>query len=260
MKRTGRKENLDAVPHYHEIRDALAQPGCPFCRLQAVSADRFIDAVLWEQVNDPGTRAELNQARGYCQQHAWLLVRPGAALGVAILTRDVIKTLLDALDSTPVEKASRSVFHSLRRGIDDGRVSRATAELTANLHPQTACPLCLHVQDLELAYSHTLLAHLDGPGSLAEAYHASDGLCLPHFRQTLARVPSSAEADLLVAAQRSVWQRLENELVEFIRKNDHRFRDETFGPERDAWRRALESISGPPPRSESGRHGLTQSI
>jgi hypothetical protein len=64
----------------------------------------------------------------------------------------------------------------------------------------------------------------------------------------------------VVAAQRSVWERLYDELGEFIRKNDHRFRDETFGPERDSWRRALEAISGPPPRSESDLRGLTQSI
>jgi hypothetical protein len=260
MRIPGHTTNLDAVPHYHELREAFAQPGCPFCRLLARSADRYLDAILWEQVNDPDTRAELNQARGYCQQHGWLLVRPGAPLGVAILTRDVIKTLLVVLESSPVEKSSQSVFHSLRRGADKEYISKATARVIADLSPQTACPVCAHLQDLERAYADTLLAHLDGPGALAEAYRASGGLCLSHFRGTLARVPSSAEAGLVVAAQRSVWERLYDELGEFIRKNDHRFRDETFGPERDSWRRALEAISGPPPRSESDLRGLTQSI
>ena len=60
----------------------------------------------------------------------------------------------------------------------------------------------------------------------------------------------------LVDAQKSVWQRLQADLDEFIRKSDQRFRDEPFGEERDAWRRALAAISGPPPRSQSTRQGL----
>jgi hypothetical protein len=259
MKIPGRTTSLDAVPYYHEIREALAQPGCPFCRMVARSEDRYLDAILWEQVNDPTTRAELNEARGYCQQHGWVLVRPGAAVGVAILTQGVLQTLLSVLDSTPVENIGKPLLHGLRRAPDGEHVSRATADLTASLSPQIPCPVCTHVQDLELAYADTFLAHLEGPGELAGIYCASDGLCLAHFRLTLARAPSGAEGNALVAAQRSVWQRLHGELAEFIRKSDHRFRDETFGPERDAWRRALEAISGPQPRSESDRQSLTRS-
>ena len=260
MKIPSRTAKLDAVPYYHEIREALAQPGCPFCRMLARSEDRYLDAILWEQVNDPGTRAELNEARGYCQQHAWVLVRPGAAVGVAILTRGILKTLLGVLDLTPVENTGKPFLHSLRRTPDRQHVSSATADLTTALSPQVPCPVCTHVQELELAYADTLLAHLERPGELAESYCASDGLCLAHFRRTLARAPSGTEGKALVAAQRSIWQRLYAELGEFIRKSDHRFRGETFGPERDAWRRALEAISGPQPKGESERQGLTQAM
>jgi hypothetical protein len=260
MKIPGRTANLDAVPYYHEIREALAQPGCPFCRMLAHGEDRYLDAILWEQVNDPSTRAELNEARGYCQQHGWLLVRPGAAVGVAILMRGILQTLLGVLDSTPVENTGKPFLYSLRRAPDRQHVSSVTADLTAALCSQVPCPVCTHVQELELAYADTLLAHLQGPGELAGSFRASDGLCLAHFRRTLARAPSGAEGKALVAAQQSIWQRLHAELGEFIRKSDHRFRDETFGPERDAWRRALEAISGPQPKSASERQGLTQSM
>ena len=35
------------------------------------------------------------------------------------------------------------------------------------------------------------------------------------------------------------------ELEEFVRKNDYRFRDEPWGGERDAWRRALLRLRKP---------------
>jgi hypothetical protein len=250
---------LDAVPYYHDIREALGQPGCPFCRLLSRSADRYLDAVLWEMVNDSDVRAELNQARGYCQQHSWMLVRAGAALGVAILTRDVIKTLLGVLATNRIEDVRSPVLQGLRRSLDKGAVSRAPATLMAELSPQAPCPACAHSLSLEKDFVETLLAHLDGPGALAQAYRGSDGLCLPHFRQALAQAASSTDARTLIAAQQVVWEQLHAELSEFIRKKDYRFRDEPFGDEKDAWRRALESIAGPPPKSESERRGLTQS-
>lgn len=243
---------LDAVPFYHNIRGAFGQPGCPLCRLLTASADRYLDAVLWELVNDPGVRSELNQSRGYCQQHGWMLVRTGSALGIAILMRGVVKTLLEQLASEPVEAASQSMLQSLRHSVGRKSVSKTTEKVAAALSPQTPCPVCVHVGTLEEHYIATLVAHLDEPGALAEVYHTSSGLCLPHFRKSLAHASSSKDARELISAQQAVWQRLYDELGEFIRKKDSRFKDEPFGPERDSWRRALESISGPSTQREIG--------
>ncbi len=40
------------------------------------------------------------------------------------------------------------------------------------------------------------------------------------------------------------WQALRDELAEFIRKQDYRFRDEGLGAEGDAWIRAIAQVSG----------------
>jgi hypothetical protein len=250
---------LDAIPFYHEIREALGQPGCPLCRLLTRDADRQLDAVLWELVNDPDARTELNQARGYCQQHGWMLVRAGAAVGVAILMRDVVRTLLETVASNPVASAPGSVLGDLVRGRNKDPRARRTAKLVAALSPQIPCPVCARLEPRERDYLRTLLAHLEAPGALADVYHNSDGLCLAHFRQALAHTRSTGEAETLIAAQKAVWQKLHAELDEFVRKSDWRFRDESYGAEKDAWRRALAAVSGPPPHSRSERQGLTGS-
>jgi hypothetical protein len=253
-----RDSDLAAVPYYHDIRQALAQPGCAFCHLLAQSAERYLDGVLWEQVNDPEVRSELNLARGYCHEHGWLLVRAGASLGVAILTRGVIKALLDVADSTPVQPGPLPAMEGLRKRLRPGFSSTSAAGLLEALSPQSPCPACAIVRDREQKLADTLLAHLEAPGSLAEAFAGGDGLCLAHLRSCLKRSTSPARTNLLLTAQRQVWQRLYEELGEFIRKSDHRFRHETFGAEADAWRRALEVISGPVPRSPEERRALTQ--
>jgi hypothetical protein len=254
-----RKVKPDSIPYYHDIREALDQPGCAFCRLLTRSADRYLDSVLWELVNDGSVRRELNRARGYCQQHGWLLVRAGAAAGVAILMRDVVKTLVEVLESTPSKGASESGLQSLFRSRDKGQPVKAT-KMVDELSPQRSCPACAHVQDREKDFIKTLMSHLDGPAALKEAYRSSDGLCLAHFRHALASAPSDKSARILVAAQHSIWQRLHAELDEFVRKQDIRFRGEPFGEERDSWLRALEAISGPEPQGRSERQGLTQTM
>ncbi len=260
MTARDRGKDPKAVPFYLEIREALAQPGCPFCRLQARSADRYLDGVLWEMVLDLEVRADLNQARGYCPQHGWLLVRTGAALGVAIMTQGVLNALLGVLASHPLEGAPDSILQGLRRSLDREAASPATARLVADLAPQVPCPVCSHLQSLEKQLASTLLAHLEGPGALVEVYRASDGLCLAHFRGALKHALSVRQAQLLVDAQQAIWRQLHAELGEFIRKKDYRFRDEAFGSEKDAWRRALEAISGPPPRSDADWQALTRSM
>jgi len=250
-------KKAEKAAYIHDIREALGQGGCSFCRLLHKSADRNLDAVLWEMVNDGEIRAELNRARGYCQQHGWMLVRAGAGLGVAILMRDVVKTLLAEMDAHPLETGSGSGLRGLMRNLDPNHVPESAAKLIDALAPQSPCPVCARLESLARDYADTLLAHLDASGELAEAYRASDGLCQTHFRHTLARARSVQKVEILVTLQREVWQRLHAELGEFIRKKDYRFKDEPFGPERDSWRRALAAISGSPPPSESERRGLT---
>ena len=249
-------DNIDAVAHYHDIREAFTQTGCPFCRLLTQAAGQHIDSLLWEMVNDPDIRYELNQARGYCHQHAWMLVRGGAALGVAILMHDVVKTLLDVLKSHQLDSESASVWTHLLNAFETDQ--KPATRLIADLSPQTPCPICSGIQTIEEQYINTLLEHMSGPNSLSNVYQNSDGLCLPHFRRALTQAKPAKNLKALIEAQQAVWERLYADLGEFIRKNDYRYRREPFGTEADAWLRALESISGASPSEH--KTGLTQSI
>ena len=95
------------IPYLDELLSALAQPGCAFCRLLDAHADRLIDAILFEMVNDVKMRDELNAARGLCRRHAPLLVRTGSALGAATMMQGVIKVLLRQMDSGEATTGSR---------------------------------------------------------------------------------------------------------------------------------------------------------
>jgi hypothetical protein len=213
---------------YFDLIEACAEPGCPLCRLSLKLVRRYVDSILYEYVNDPGVRAEFRQTRGYCNEHAWWMadVR-GSGLGVAILQRDVIETMLDTLESLP-----------------DGRNARQSAqELFKRLEPSAGCPACAHRRTMEDYALHTLLANIADP-DLSTALASSSGLCLPHFTRALELVEDADALKQLVALQRHTLTELRGDLAEFVRKNDYRFRDEGFGKEGDSWRRAIGIVAG----------------
>lgn len=251
-------KRTEAIPYLKNLQQAFTKPGCALCRLFAGTADGYIDSLLWEMVNYPDLREELNQARGYCHPHAWRLVRGGAGQGIAILMQDVLKTALDVLDSAPVNAPSESVLKQLLNNLNR-RPNAGAQKLALHLEPQRPCPICAYLADIQTHYFDTLLKHLSGPDSLAEAYGHSNGLCLPHFRQALTQASAGINVQALVRAQQTAWQQLNAHLDEYIRKNDYRFQHEPPGEEQDAWLRSLEAISGAAPKCEH-KTGLTQSV
>jgi hypothetical protein len=230
---------------YFELRDALAKDGCPICRRAQDAAASFLDGLIYEKVNDIHLREEIRQARGFCNLHASQLRDHGGALGIAIIHRDVLETLLRHIQAAGYQ-ADASWLQSLRRmRTGDGGLPavEANAGLVRDLLPQAECPACRQRDAMEKRNVETLLEYIDDP-ELGQALRRSDGLCLPHFRQALNGVADKATYETLVEIQLEAWTRLRDQLKEFVRKQDYRFRDEGLGTESSSWIRAIEQISG----------------
>lgn len=105
----------------------------------------------------------------------------------------------------------------------------------------TGCRACAVQTQWELAYAGQL-------GELAVTSGnrvASEGaaLCVPHLALVF-RVTSSEHAAALARRQVRAFRRLREELAEYIRKQDYRFRDEPRGAEETSPLRALAIVAG----------------
>ncbi len=47
---------MENTKAFYDLQEALAQSGCPLCRLLEERAEQYLDNLLWENVNDPGMR------------------------------------------------------------------------------------------------------------------------------------------------------------------------------------------------------------
>lgn len=223
---------------YFELVDAQALAGCPICRLIYKATDRYLDGILYEAVLDPAVREKTKRSRGFCAEHVAMLRRkPGRALGIALIYRDIVRTIAESADhSQYVEQ--QAPF--LQRLFGKGRGKRATIE---GLEGDWECPACAIGKQAEEMYVELLIAHLDDE-QLYTAYAQGEGLCLTHFRQALEKAPDRVTMRRLVEPQVKRYGLMLDDLDEFIRKRDHRFKNEKYGQEGDVWLRALNAIVG----------------
>jgi hypothetical protein len=143
---------MNTSAYLHNLRQAFSQPGCPLCQVLNDTAASYIDGLLYEMVNDVELRRELRRLLGFCREHAQLLIKPGASLGVSIISNDLLTHLLRLTQAGQFTAPSSLAFWQRRAKGGEG----AAAGLTA----PSPCPVCVHLQKIEIHYLADLVKHL----------------------------------------------------------------------------------------------------
>ena len=215
---------------------AMRQPACPLCVLVERAERKTIDLFLYDQVNDISRRDALRASRGWCLRHTAMLAEGRSALGIAIVSRDILRAMTAELEAPAADEAAALGWLHERLGGGTG------ARLAGRIGPQAGCPMCAERVTIEAPLIAGLLRNF-GDSAFVAAFEASAGLCRAHLAGAL-RAADAPTARTLAVRQAAIWRRLEAALDEFIRKHDHRFQGEIFDDERDVWRRALQIVSG----------------
>lgn len=225
---------------YHSLIETLRRPGCAICNLLLRDAERFLDGLLYERVNESDTQQSVRSRRGFCAEHAWQLLRyHGSALGAAILYRAATQEILSILDSAQISAVQPS---GLGR-ILGGKAQPDASALIDALAPQSPCVVCELQSQAERRYLITLGEYLND-ARLGGAFRDSEGLCLPHTRMALRLMRDRAAIETLLRVQEQKWRSLSADLQTFIDRNNYRRMNEPMGAERDSVPRAIRSLSG----------------
>ena len=219
---------------YFELLEAQSQAGCPICRLVYKATDRYLDSLLYEAVLDPQVRMKVKAAQGFCAVHVEMLGRrPGRALGIALIYRDIIRDT--------AAQAAKITSGNVKPGLwNKGKLGQQLARL---LRTKQVCPACQIGAEAEHNYI-TLMVEYIEDSEFQTAYAQGEGLCLPHLLAGLESCTTIDEVQNLVNPQLERYQLMLHELDEFIRKRDHRFRHEAMGDEGDVWLRAMNALVG----------------
>src|SRR5918912_3245568 len=83
-----------------DLLDAMRQHACPLCVLVERIERKAVDHFLYDQVNDISRRDALRASRGLCLYHTEMLAAGRSALGVAILSRDILRAMTSELEAS----------------------------------------------------------------------------------------------------------------------------------------------------------------
>lgn len=226
---------------YFKLYETLRQSGCPICNLVERDSFRYLDALLYERVNDVGTRQELRKSLGFCNWHAWKSLEiSNCALGLAIIYEDILGLIIEKLREAqnrfplPLSNSFWAKVFSKKDEENDAKISKGKSRL---------CPVCRHVRLFEEHYLAILLDHFAEEEFLS-AFAESSGICFNHLQEASKKFPGHKNLPLLLARQKEIYEDLRQQLAEFIRKQDYQHRHEPVGKEIDSWKRALEMVTG----------------
>src|ERR671931_78446 len=82
-----------------DLLAAMRQRACPLCVLVERAERKAVDLFLYDQVNDISRRDVLRASRGMCLYHSSMLAEGRSALGVAILSRDILRAMTTELEA-----------------------------------------------------------------------------------------------------------------------------------------------------------------
>jgi hypothetical protein len=141
----------------HNLLEACRHPErCPICALVEDAARRYMQSILYEQVNNVFFRAKLRQDAGFCSRHSHQLMEYKDALGTAIIMREMLANEQEG-------PASRSLLEIVRK------------------KPGRACLVCTLERGAEKRYLDVLQDHSALP-ELRKTFCSGAGLCWPHYR------------------------------------------------------------------------------
>lgn len=201
---------------YFELLEAFNVGGCPVCSLLLKSVRSYLTNLLYENVNDEGVRQLLRQSLGFCRDHSNALLGAGDTFGIAIIYQDILQHLHAGLSKENPE----------------------------SLRPQQECPACAYRDKFERLYLDTLGNSLNDE-EMMRALNGPDGLCLSHLRQLADRIRDVDVKHAFFSQQEKRLERGRKHLVEFIRKQDIQFKNESISPEEEtSCGRAIDFFAG----------------
>ncbi|MCX7964197.1 MAG: hypothetical protein N2644_06950 [Candidatus Sumerlaea chitinivorans] len=196
---------------FFNLVDALAYKGCPICILVGRAVRRYLQASLYEFVNDPGLQEALLRSGGLCVRHADLLRSFGDGLGAVLLHKTLAQSLADQ------------------------RVSRRHGSRNAE------CPACIQAKEALECYGSTFADHLDEP-ELQDYLRAEPRLCARCWLWVVERAKTRSVRAQLQACLRAAAERQLRNIERYVEAANATV---SAGHENldDSWKRCLAFFS-----------------
>ncbi|MEJ6949755.1 DUF6062 family protein [Natronospora cellulosivora (SeqCode)] len=172
-----------------DLEDALHEEKCPICRLKRINSEKFLWNLIYDATSDPGVHKQFKKSYGFCNDHNQLVIKviKGrdclSATSVARLYETLIPVSLKMLNGLK-NKQTHGIKEQISKLIRFKKRIDEDEESPSNRFKKEKCMVCQTIDQNVQALEKTLIENLREE-SFRNIYKESDGLCLPHFQETL---------------------------------------------------------------------------
>lgn len=228
---------------FFRLVDACDHDGCPVCYCLRQDALRYLDALLYEGVNDPGARASLHASWGFCNWHAWMLPEIlNSRFGTAIIYDDLLAKVRTRLRQL-LGKMDRRTLN--RGGLLRLIGKRSRLPILESWRQKSDCMVCRSGRTSEEAYLGVILDFTGDP-EFDRAFERSGGICVPHLLRLSELGRDHPGLEISLKKIDAKWQQLQNRLRRFIDKHDYKATEPFTEEEARSWQQVVEILAGAP--------------
>jgi len=244
LDRLHKSTPADESPHirgYFDLRDALAESGCPICARVLRAGRDAMAPLLVDGSPETGGRRRATALRPLCSAHAWSIhqvpQRPvGLAQSYEAFLHGRIETLQRAISRR--NNSSRTRWPGWMRGW--GNLALDWLPRRRRFRRCPACRVAGAVERRDLGLLLDLITDME----FARAFEGSGGLCLPHLDLILRDAPDHPNLSRLLQANIPMVKRLHAEVQDFIRRAKAPLVTLTQEEQSAIWARLLEWTAG----------------
>lgn len=209
------------TPYFKVLEELEKGKGCALCALEREAVRAYLDAFLYENVNDPRARDQWRAARGLCPTHAQLLLGLHDALALSILYKDQALLAKSFLEKHNGQK-----------------------NLSSTWAQHVPCPVCRQALEIRKHYVGILSEGLKEPemrGALVENF----GLCFPHLLKVLDEAKDGGLRKELTEKMTARLKDLADRLEQYGQDCQKNAMGQVVdSPHQRAWKEAVETAVG----------------
>ena len=228
---------------YHRLMDSMDYDMCPICTLINKNIDRFIDSLLYENVNDYKIREDIKKSKGYCNFHAWRLQKAGDPLAHAIIYGEHIDSEIILIDR--YIKSIDTIAFKAKKIITGKKDKIHVRKLKEGFFSKDKCPFCKIADECEKTYISAFYEYMEHDNEFFDKFKQYGFLCNVHLVRLLDLPNSEGFIKEILEIQLYNLKRLSKNLDEIKRKSDYRFSHESKPEdEKIAWITAVRHWVG----------------
>jgi predicted nucleic acid-binding Zn-ribbon protein len=233
---------MDAsIAEYFDLRDALAESGCPICARVVRAGREVLAPLLVDGSPETGRRKHATALRPLCNAHAWSIHQvPRQPVGLAQSYEAFLRSRIESLQRAMARRdsASRLRWPGWMRGW--GELAMDWLPRRRRLRRCPACRAAGAVERRDLGLLLDLITDME----FARAFEASGGLCLPHLDLIQHLASDHPNLPRLREVHLPKVKRLHAELQDFIRRAKAPLVTVTQEEQDTIWARLVEWTAG----------------